>query len=59
MLVDLDDRGKSFCYIDDLITVGLENTHIDKLRYAVALVIDFSGDPWTKKNQFIEMIFFR
>ena len=40
ILVDPDDRGKSFCYIDDLITVGIKNMRVDKLRYAVALVID-------------------
>ena len=50
VLVDPDDRGKSFCSIDDLITVGLENAYIDKLRYAVALVIDFFGRPLDQKE---------
>ena len=40
MFVDPDNRGKSFCYIGDIIIVVIESKHMDRLRYAVAMVID-------------------
>ena len=45
MLVDPDNRGKSFCYIDDIITTGMESNNMDRLRYVVAMIIDLFGRP--------------
>ena len=45
VLVDPDPRGKIFCYIDDLITLGLMNNNWKRLAHAVALVIDLFGRP--------------
>jgi len=51
VLVDPDIRGKIFCCIDDLISVGLffpESWH--RLAHAAALVIDLFGRPLSSKE---------
>ena len=43
VLVDLDNRGKSFYYIDNIITIEIESKNMDRFRYAVAIIIDLFG----------------
>ena len=45
VLVDPDSRGKAFCYIDDLITVGYYDKNWKRLNYAVATVMNVFGRP--------------
>ena len=45
VLVDPDPRGKTFCYIDDLIPVGYYDENWGKLRYAVAIAMSIFGRP--------------
>jgi len=45
ILVDADDRGKVFYYIDDLISVGLFTATWHRLAYVVAVIIDVFAHP--------------
>ena len=45
VLVDPDDRGKSFYYIADIIIIEIESKYMDRLHYAVAVIIDLLGRP--------------
>lgn len=45
VLVDPDPRGRSFCYIDDLITIGIFDSCWKRLAYAVALATDVFARP--------------
>ena len=40
VLVDTDERGKVFCYIDDLIAVSLFSLAWHRLAYLVVVIID-------------------
>ena len=43
VLVDLDPRGKIFCYAYGLITLESMNKHWERLSHAVVLVFDIFG----------------
>ena len=50
MLVDPDEIGQAFFHIDDLTTIRLQDENWDRLRHAVALIIDLFGCPIDKKE---------
>ena len=45
VLVDPDSRGKVFCYIDDLITVGLFTESWQRLAHVIAVILDVFARP--------------
>ena len=45
VLVDPDPRDKIFCYIDDLVTIGLIDVSWNHLAYTVPLAIGVFGRP--------------
>ena len=56
VLVDPDNRGKSFCYIDDIITIGIKSKNMDRLHYTVAMIIDLFRRPAHPNKLVIGMI---
>ena len=48
MLVDSDPRVKSFCYIDDVATLGCFDEYWEPLSYATTLIISAFGRPVRK-----------